>query len=386
MADRDVLLDVSRLIWRLWRGGLPTGVDRVCLAYVDHFRARSRAVVQRRGRHFVLNESHSDRLFALIAGGPASFRRNFVKLGLTALPSARRLPAERGLLYVNVGHTGLDDPSLGAWIAKADARPVFLVHDLIPILHSQYCRSGEQAKHERRIENALRSAAGFIANSETTLSELRQFAHVRSLAMPPSIAAWIAGPPIPNGVLPKHFDRPHFIVVGTIEGRKNHELLLNIWKRMAQTDGRPPLLVIVGQRGWKAERVTAMLDHSTELRGNVLELGSCGDDELAALIAGAKALLMPSFAEGFGLPVVEALELGTPVIASDLAVFREIAGDVPTYVDCRNADAWENAIRSFLVDGPERQRQFARMAEFRAPDWTTHFKLVDAWIETLPKE
>ena len=80
-----------------------------------------------------------------------------------------------------------------------------------------------------------------------------------------------------------------------------------------------------------------MLDDATELRVNVLELGSCADDELAAIVAGRERLLMPSFAEGFGLPVVEALELGTPVIASDLPVFREIAGDIPTYLDCSDA-------------------------------------------------
>ena len=67
MSKRDVLLDVSRLIWRLWRGRLPTGVDRVCLAYLDHFRSRSRAVVQRRGQYFILDERQSDRLFDLLA-------------------------------------------------------------------------------------------------------------------------------------------------------------------------------------------------------------------------------------------------------------------------------------------------------------------------------
>src|SRR6185503_2723062 len=138
MPQCDVLLDVSRLIWRLWRGGLPTGVDRVCLAYLDHYRTRSRAVVQRRGWQFVIDERHSDRLFDLLAKGPAGFRRNFLKLAMTAFPTARRTPRESGLLYLNVGHTGLDDPSLGPWIARTGVHAVFLIHDLIPILHPEY--------------------------------------------------------------------------------------------------------------------------------------------------------------------------------------------------------------------------------------------------------
>jgi glycosyltransferase involved in cell wall biosynthesis len=186
-------------------------------------------------------------------------------------------------------------------------------------------------------------------------------------------------------VKPKPFDRPHFVVVGTIEGRKNHELLLKIWKRMAQADGTVPLLVIIGQRGWEAEATTAMLDTAAELKGNVLELGRCPDEDVASIIAGARALLMPSFAEGFGLPVVESLELGTPVIASDLPVFREIVGDIPTYLDSSDASAWEDTIRSFVTDCPERTRQLDRIAAYHPPDWATHFKVVDGWIETLPQ-
>ena len=383
MPSRDVLLDVSRLIWRLWRGRLPTGVDRVCLAYLDHFRPRSRAVVQRRGRHFVLDEKSSDRLFDLLCRGPGGFRGRFLKLALTAFPRARREPEEKGMVYVNVGHTGLEEPSLGCWIADSKVLAIFLIHDLIPIVHPEYCRSGEQAKHERRMRNAVSSATGLIANSQATLRDVAAFAADRGLRMPPATVAPIAGPPIPKDVMPRTFGREHFVVVGTIEGRKNHELLLNIWQRLAASEPEPPLLIVVGQRGWEADRAMAMLDDPSAFAGSVVELGRCSDDELASIVAGARALLMPSFAEGFGLPVAEALELGTPVIASDLPVFREIAGDIPTYLDASDGVAWEKAIKAFLQDGPERQRQLDRMPAYRAPNWATHFTIVDNWIETL---
>jgi glycosyltransferase involved in cell wall biosynthesis len=384
MSERDLLLDVSRLIWRQWRGRLPTGVDRVCLAYLGHYRSRSRAVVQRAGRYFVLNERNSDRLFDLIERGPRGFRRGLLQLACQAFPTARRVPEQRGLLYLNVGHTGLDDLSLGSWVAESGVRPVFLIHDLIPILYPQYCRLGEQAKHERRLENVLTSAAGLIGNSQATVRDIANFATARGLPMPPTVAAWIAGPPLPANTVPRHFDRPHFVTVGTIEGRKNHNLLLRAWRRMAEA-GRfeLPILVIIGQRGWEAEAAIATLDRLGDLEGLVIELGQCPDDELFAIIAGARALLMPSFAEGFGLPVAEALELGTPVIASDLAVFREFAGDIPTYLDCRDESGWESAVRDFTQDSPERERQLRRMTGYRGPDWATHFGIVDPWIETL---
>jgi glycosyltransferase involved in cell wall biosynthesis len=184
-------------------------------------------------------------------------------------------------------------------------------------------------------------------------------------------------------VIPKSFGRPHFVIVGTIEARKNHQLLLDIWRRMAASEPDPPILVVIGQRGWEAEETIAMLDDPAMFGGSVVELGRCSDDELASIIAGARALLMPSFAEGFGLPVIEALELGTPVIASDLPVFREIAGDIPTYVDPSDRRAWRTAIGSFVEDGPERQRQLDRIPGYCAPDWATHFRIVDGWIERL---
>ena len=384
MADPDILVDVSRLIWRQWRGGMPTGVDRVCLAYAERFRSHAQAVVHRRGRFFVLTPRHSRLLFDLFSSGPSEFRRGFLKLAPAAFVAARQRPAKEGSLYLNVGHTGLDERTLGDWIAKNELRAIFLIHDLIPIAYPEYCRPGEQEKHRRRIQNVLSCARGLIGNSQATLDDISAFAAAHHMAMPPSIAAWIAGPSISSEISPKHFDRVHFVTVGTIEGRKNHSLLLHIWKRLvARLGSDAPLLAIVGQRGWEANDVMAMLDRTPGLKGHVLEYNKCGDGELANLIAGANALLMPSFAEGFGLPIAEALQLGTPVIASDLPVFREFADQIPTYIDPLDGVGWEGAILGFAENSVERGRQLQALEGYRAPEWEEHFAHVEQWIQTL---
>ena len=92
---------------------------------------------------------------------------------------------------------------------------------------------------------------------------------------------------------------------------------------------------------------------------------------------------MPSFAEGFGLPVIEALQLGTPVIASDLPVFREIAGDIPRYENATDVGAWEEAVRQMMKDDREVKRQRSLMQNYRAPTWETHFAVVEPWLEEL---
>jgi glycosyltransferase involved in cell wall biosynthesis len=380
---REYLLDVSRLVWRVWRGGLPTGIDRVCLAYVEHFASRSQAVVQRGGHYFLLSPAHSDRLFDLLRDGSAR-RLDLLRLAAAVWPATLRTAPPLGAIYLNVGHTGLNESTLPDWVARHRLRAVYLIHDLIPITHPQFCRPEEALKHSQRMKNVLTSAAGIIGNSRATVEDLQAFATAQALPMPPTIVARISGGRLPKNVPPRLLAKPHFVTLGTIEGRKNHLLLLDIWCRLvADLRGEAPVLVIVGQRGWKAERVIDQLDQLGELDGHIREFGTCDDEELAGWILGARALLMPSFAEGFGLPVIEALRIGTPVIASNLPVYREIAGDIPSYLDPADGGNWEHLIRSFIGESVERERQLARMKDYRAPNWDEHFAAVERWLQTL---
>jgi len=274
---------------------------------------------------------------------------------------------------------------LPQWVKKHGLRAVYFVHDLIPLIHPQYCRRGEVDKHARRIENVLISASGVIGNSQATIDELGAFAAQHRLRMPSAVAAPIAGPSVPDTLAPAVLERPYFITVGTIEGRKNHILLLRIWERLARRYGpKSPLLLIVGQRGWEAEPVFDRLDRDAKLRGHVLEMNECSDAELAAHMSAARALLFPSFTEGYGLPMIEALGLGVPVIASDLPVFREIGGAIPEFIDPVDKDSWEAAILDFAKTGSDaREEQLRRITSFRLPTWSDHFEAVERWLASL---
>ena len=384
MQQRDLLLDVTRLVWRVWSGRLPTGIDRVCLAYLEHYGPRALAVVQRQELRLVLSAKHSAELFALLRTGGPGFRRRLTTLLAAAALSGKPRQSTRGWTYLNIGHTGLDASGLTDWLRKQQWKPVYLVHDLIPISHPEFCRPGESKRHRQRMRTVLDSAAGVIANSAATRDALLEFARRERRPEPPCEVAWLASPdevdatPVPSG------NRPTFVMIGTIEGRKNHLLLLHLWERLAKELGpATPKLVLIGQRGWEADEVFALLDRSPRLKGYVRELGRCDNATMLGWLDQARALLMPSFIEGFGIPVIEALQRGVPVIASDLPVFREIAGDIPLYLDPLDGQGWEAAIRAYCGDAPDRARQLAAMPSFRTPTWDDHFAKVDGWLATL---
>ena len=283
---------------------------------------------------------------------------------------------------MNVGHTGLNDPGFAAWVRGTDVRPLYFVHDLIPITHPEYCRSGERAKHVERMRTVLKTGTGVIGNSQATLDELRVFGNLEGQPRLPEVAAWLGSEPwIARGTVARSV-RPTCIVLGTIEARKNHILLLKIWKRLVSRLGsRAPRLLIIGQRGWESEEVFALLDRGDDFGDAVIEMADCTDAELAQNLAGARALLFPSLVEGYGLPLVEALRAGTPVIASNLPVFREIGGDVPDYLDPLDSNAWERAILNYAeLDSPARTAQLKRVTGYHAPTWDEHFSRVEAWM------
>jgi glycosyltransferase involved in cell wall biosynthesis len=382
----DMVIDVTRLLGRFLKGRLPTGVDRVSMAYVRHFGGRSRALVRFGGRCMVFPPSASQRLFDAVLDPSRDFHLIVAQIIGGNLFSALREPDLAGAFLFNTGHSGLEGAAYPVQLRRLGVKPVFFVHDLIPITHPEYCRPGERDKHVVRMNNALQLASGIIANSQATLDELGRYAALTGRPMPPSVVAPLAPPELPAPSTARPLEATYFVMLGTIEPRKNHWLLLQLWRKLAERGGeRTPKLVVIGQRGWECENVVDLLERCEPLAGTVTELAACSDADLATWLHHAAALLFPSFAEGYGMPLVEALSRGVPVIASDLPVFREIAGDVPDYLDPLDGMGWMVRIESFADPAsPERAAQLKRLAGFSAPTWPAHFETVERFLERLP--
>lgn len=382
---RPVILDVTRLAGRHLEGRLPTGVDRIGLEYVRHFRSRATALVRHHGRWLEFSEPDSDRFFDLLSEQPG--RAKFLIRWLVTRAYWRFSPAaaRRGRFMLHTAHGGLEDLKYGAAVEYFGARPVFFLHDLIPITHPEYGRAGEKARHEARMKVMLQQGQGIIANSQSTADAMRAYARQKGLDVPPILAAPIAPAPLPKPDRAALLTAPYFVMLGTIEPRKNHLMILQAWRRLVERYGEAaPRLVLIGQRGWECENIVDLLERCEPLRGFVIEKPKCSDQELANYLAHARGLLFPSFAEGYGMPLAEALAGGLPVIASDLPAFREIAKDIPDYLDPLDAPGWMARIMDFAqAHSPARAAQKIRMAGFRPPSWSEHFDLVEDFLTRI---
>jgi glycosyltransferase involved in cell wall biosynthesis len=382
-----ILIDISRLLERKLLGRNPTGIDRVSLAYLHHYRGHARAVLCPGARTFFLSQRNSERCFELLLderpGGTGAILRSWAG----ALMEGWAPAPVNGHLLFNTGHMGLERAGYARGPRDGGARLISVVHDLIPITHPEYCPPGRRERHIRRIGNIARFASAVVVNSHHTMHSLQAFCHEAGLTPPPTVVA-----PLGINLSARGPDRtlvgePYFVMLGNIEARKNHWMLLQLWRRLVEHWGpAAPRLVVIGQRAWECENVVDLLERCEQLRGFVVEHASCGDEELVNTLRHARALLYPSFVEGFGLPIAEALSLGVPVIASDLGVFREFAGEVPDYADPLDGKRWLQLIEDYAQpQSARRAAQIARMPTFVAPTWAQHFERVDRLVATLDR-
>jgi glycosyltransferase involved in cell wall biosynthesis len=396
-----ILFDLSRLVSRAGRK-TPTGIDRVELAYAEHLIAGltpvSFTMMTPLGGFGRLPAAAAKEYLQVIAGAwreagsPQPIRR--ARRLAQTLRAAALWHGERalrgqgrsqsgGVVYLLVSHHHLEKRRAIARLKRqVGARFVCLIHDLIPIEFPEYALPGQNDKHRKRIKTAAALADAVIVNSTVTREGFAPYLARAGRDTPVVIAPFGVNLPAESPAEPPAVKAPYFVCVGTIEARKNHLLLLNLWRQLADELGdAAPRLVLIGQRGWETENAIDMLERCQTLRGIVFERANVRDVEAARLVKGAQALLLPSFAEGFGFPLVEALALGVPVLCSNLAALRENGRDVPEYLDPLDGLGWRRAVIDYALPGsPRRTAQLRRLAGWRAPSWQDHFAAVEGLI------
>jgi len=389
------LLDLTRGMRRA--GRVATGIDRVELAYLRRFLQEDVPVfglVRSPFGYLLLDRTGlaeiSDKFHEIIPWGRADIWSSIwpgrSRAARQAESDLRRAAADRstrhrlramlarnlprGYTYFNIGQSNITERVLRD-VKRSGGGIHAMVHDVIPLEYPPYQRPGTVVPFRIKMQLLRGYADRLIYNSQDTQKRCEE----QMLAwgeIPASIVAHLGvepATPDPSALPPNAKpDCPYFVCVGTIEPRKNHAFLLDLWEEMGAE--APPLL-ICGRRGWNNDAVFKRLDQMRPF-GVVRELPDLSDAALSALVQGASGMLFPSHAEGFGLPPLEAAQLGTRVLCNDLPVLHEILGDWAHFTPVSESDLWVRNIKKW-----EKIQPNAKIRDgIPGPTWDDHFKTV----------
>jgi glycosyltransferase involved in cell wall biosynthesis len=429
--QRPIVYDITHLVFRMAARAM-TGIDRIDLAYGRHFAATPdggvagafcgaagphitaptmlRKIVRQAQRgsweHQPLETDKNflrvrDWLEGKTPGREVAHKLIRPQVGLANQIAARfwwgrcrmaqwNHPVSPGAIYLNIAEHWLEYHYYFDWLgSRPDLQAVFFVHDLLPLDYPEYFRPGYEAIFRRRFETIAKRGTAFIVSTKVVRDRLREALAPQRKSDAPIHVAPLPSPLALADVEATGAEAPaqtYFVLVSTIEPRKNHLLILNVWREIAALLGAAtPRLVLIGSRGWENEQVIDMLDRCAGIADHVLRTSRISRHGLTWLIRHAQAVLMPSFDEGYGLPLVEALSLGTPVIASDTETFREVTRGCALLLPPIDGLAWREAILAYAErTAPAWQIAKAEAAPFRPPDWDGYFRGLDEFLTSLP--
>lgn len=219
-----------------------------------------------------------------------------------------------------------------------EIQAILTVHDFVYQLFPQTLNMSHRLAYRLFFSRSLRRAQLIIANSQGTSNRLFNL-HGRSADMVIRPRAAMLFHPQPPEIILEALDHygidfPYFLSVSTLEPRKNLEALIEAFLQMRGAGELPNAgLVLVGQQGWKDQRLVEAVASAKALGARIVLTGYVSDEWLPALYAGATAVVMPSLYEGFGMPVLEAKCCGARIVTSDIPEIREAGGDGPVYIE-----------------------------------------------------
>lgn len=228
---------------------------------------------------------------------------------------------------------------------------VVTIHDLVWKYAGETMRPLSRWMEQRLMPEAVRLADRIMADSQSTADGIEaEFPEARGKVRVVYLGTTpMATPDSRESLRALGIDRPYFLFVGTLEPRKNLRRLLGAFARVPEDLRKRNQLVITGGKGWGGVDIRGVLAE-LGLERDVIVTGYVTDAQLAALYAYARFLAMPSLYEGFGLPIIEAMSCGVPVLTSNTSSLPEVAGNAGVLVDPFSEEAIADGLARLLAD------------------------------------
>ncbi len=253
-------------------------------------------------------------------------------------------------------------------------RTAALVADVLPVLHPEWFDPQLLVDFDSFLDGHLANSELFLCISQRTEEDLvrvaaeRGVVGLRTRVVP--LGADLTAPSDAE-VRPERFDRlpdRFLLLVGTLEPRKNQTLALDVLD--ATVDSHPDVaLVLVGKRGWHVDELIRRVERHPALGRRLFWFEEVDDAALSWLYHHATISLTPAVYEGLGVPVMEALHAGTPVVCSTGGALPEAGGAAAEYVDPGDTASWVRVVTSWLDDPAQLEQARRRAAAWRAPTW-----------------
>ena len=234
----------------------------------------------------------------------------------------------------------------------APKRSTVTVHGLEFERYPQYYPWNERVYLRQVTRDAARRAACIIAVSQTTKNDLMELYRVpeeKIAVVYHGTPAPLAQFPIPNFQFPNISGAPYFLYIGRIEKKKNVDGVVRAFEIARERHGLPHKLVLVGSDGHGAKEIRSKILDSKP-KNDIEIMGYVAEEQKWELLRGAEALLLPSWYEGFGLPILEAQSVGIPVITSNISAMPEVAGSGAFYIDPADPESVAQAMQKVASD------------------------------------
>ena len=257
------------------------------------------------------------------------------------------------------------------------ARSILTVHDLAFLLYPECADASLRAYLEKTVPRSVQRADYVVADSENTRNDV-----ICLLGVPPERVTVVPGGVDPvfkpvtdparlaafRRTLGLESDTPYILFIGVIEPRKNLMGLIEAFDILKSRRSLPHKLVVAGRRGWLSDATMERAERSP-YRNEIIFPGFIPEEELPTLYSAAEAFAFPSHYEGFGLPVLEAMACGTPVVASRASSLPEVVGDAGMQVDPDDSERLASALE-LLALNPEMRADFRERGIARAAGFT----------------